>query len=291
MIKAFIKRLVPTPIKRLIPYSIIENFGIALQNFNFNPPIIVYQMGKVGSKTIYMSLKNAHLPNPIYHVHFLSHDGIRNAEEYILSKKSVVPSHIRRGKILRKKIDKTKDAQWKIITLVREPVIRDISSLFENLELLYPDLIDENGDMKKSDAIEFLQKRLMNYDESTSYTCKWFDREIKSVFSIDVYAYPFNHHDGFTIIHDKGVEVLVLRLEDLDKSFNNALIKFLDLESPIKMLKSNVGENKKYAVAYRHVLENITLPKSVCAKIYSSKYARHFYSENMRNQFIQKWSK
>ena len=41
-------------------------------------PIIIYQMGKVGSKTIRVSLKSLGLENPIYHSHILTAD--RNVE-------------------------------------------------------------------------------------------------------------------------------------------------------------------------------------------------------------------
>jgi len=68
--------------KNLIPASFVESLKIRFRNFNTNPPILIYQMGKVGSTTILKSLKNAQIQNPVYHIHFLSSDGIRNAERY-----------------------------------------------------------------------------------------------------------------------------------------------------------------------------------------------------------------
>lgn len=283
MIKALIKR-------KLISLSVVEKLKINTQNFIKNPPIIIYQMGKVGSSTVLNSLKNVDLPNPVHHVHFLSHNGIKNAEKYFLRLKNpIIPHHIKLSKILRKKIDKTKDRRWKIITLIREPIGRDISDFFENVETQHPNLIDENGNVKKSQAIEFLQKKFMNYDELTNYTCTWFDKELKIAFNIDIYAYPFNHRKGFTIIRNKNIEILILKLEDIDRSFNNGVKEFLNLNCYIKMLKANVAKDKKYSIAYKYVLKNIVIPKPVCIKIYSSKYANHFYSESMRSEFIKKW--
>ena len=115
--------------------------------------------------------------------------------------------------------------------------------------------------------------------------------ELRSVFNIDVFAYRFDHHEGFIIIRDKNVEVLILRLEDLANSFNSAISEFLNPDKPIQMSQANVGKDKRYSGEYRYVLENITIPKSVCTKIYSSRYAKHFYSESMRNELIQKWSR
>ena len=288
-------RLIKAFVKKLIPPSIIENFKIGIQDFHSNPPILIYQMGKVGSSTLSRSLESAHLPNSIYSVHRLSHEGIKRsaAEQRVRALYDPVLSNLAKvSKTLRKKIDKTDaNARWKVITLVRDPISRTISAFFENMKRVYPILIDENGAVKKSFALEFLKVWFMNYDESRDSIGTWFDKELKNVFKIDVYAYPFNHRDGFTIIRDRNVEVLIIRLEDLNQNLSHALTTFLNLERPIEMLKANVSEDKECAAAYRYVLENITIPKPICIKIYSSKYAKHFYNESMRNEFIQKWSR
>lgn len=292
MIKTLLKKTVRKSIKKLIPSSTFENLRIQLKDFHAIPPIIVYTMGKVGSSTVYATLQNANPPNPIYHVHFLSHDGIKKAEKYHLRSKRVTPPHhIQLSKALRKKIDKAKGVQWQIIALVREPISRDISDLFQNIKSFYPHLIDENGNIRESDCLEFLQKMFMNYNELTDYACTWFDRELKSTFKVDVYAHPFNHGDGFTIIRDKNTEVLILRLEDMNYNLSTALTEFLNIDMPIQIVKSNIGENKQYSAEYKDILANILIPKSVCYRIYSSRYAKHFYSESMREVLVRRWSR
>ena len=93
-----------------------------------------------------------------------------------------VDSGIKFGKILLKKIEKNKEkVHWRIITLVREPISRGISDLFQDVERFFPDLIDGNGKVEKSRAIELLQERFRNYDESTDYVCAWFDRVKKCI--------------------------------------------------------------------------------------------------------------
>lgn len=248
-------------------------------------------MGKVGSTSLLRSLKNAKLPYPIYRAHRLSYEGIKEAEDHYLSLQPIIPRHVRLYPILRRKIeeDKTK-VNWRIITSVREPISREISDFFENVEVDWPNLIDENGRLETNNTIDFLRNMLINYDESSDYASTWFDKELKTVFNIDVYSYLFNHNDGFTILGERNVKVLILRKEDLDRSFDTAIMRFLDLDKPIRMVRSNVGKDKKYTKEYAYVLENITIPESVCTRFYSSKYARHFYTETMRNEFIQKWS-
>src|SRR5581483_6633723 len=52
------------------------------KKFGINSPIIVFQMGKVGSSSVYDALRNLDLDVPIYHAHVLNRfdvyaDGVR----------------------------------------------------------------------------------------------------------------------------------------------------------------------------------------------------------------------
>jgi hypothetical protein len=98
-------------------------------------------MGKVGSKTITKSLKSLNLNMPIYHSHLLTQKRIHETEQK-RKKFFGTPrqSYLQRSWLnlfLRKQIDKglTDNKQWKIITLTREPIARNISTFFENLEV------------------------------------------------------------------------------------------------------------------------------------------------------------
>lgn len=271
--------------------SLKEMLEFYVRDFDANPPIVIYQMGKVGSSSVYRSLSNSRLPNPVYQVHFLSEKGIREAEQYFLTlEMPVTAQHIKRSKLLRKAMVKRQERgkRWKIITLVREPIGRDISDFFENVHKYYPYLIDEPGKIKREESIRHLQEIFMNYDPATDYACTWFDCELRNAFDIDVYNHPFNHADGFTIIRDKGIDLLILRLEDINRCFSKALTEFL--EEPVSMAKANISATKPYWDDYKWVKENIVLPRYVCSLIYSTKYATHFYNERMRIQFIEKYS-
>ena len=64
-------------------------------------------MGKVGSATIKNSLENLRMPNAIHHVHFLSWEGLKEAEDYCANRTNgKVPEHIINGKRLRYQIDR-----------------------------------------------------------------------------------------------------------------------------------------------------------------------------------------
>ena len=273
--------------------SFKERSEFYLRNFDANPPVVIYQMGKVGSSSVYRSLSNSRLLNPVYQVHFLSEKGIREAEQYFLSlEMPVTAQHIKRSKLLKKAMVKRQETgkRWKIITLVREPIARDISDFFENVYQYYPYLIDDWGGVKREESLIHLKKMFMKYDPATDYACTRFDCELRNAFDIDVYNYPFNHADGFTIIRDKGIDLLILRLEDINRCFSKALTEFLEVEEPVSMAKANISATKPYWDDYKWVKDNIVLPRYVCSLIYSTKYVTHFYNEGMRSQFIEKYS-
>lgn len=87
-----------------------------------------------------------------------------------------MPVHLSRSKFLRKKIDSHQDRRWKIITLVREPIGRYISSLFQNLSDINPRLINPDGSINTEEVNQFLQNYLIEFIENTDFACSWFDK-------------------------------------------------------------------------------------------------------------------
>lgn len=276
-------------IKLLSPYR-YESIKIDIKSLINCPPILVYQMGKVGSTTVYNSLKEANIENPVYHLHSLSLDKLNKEAELCDRQKIPLYGEIKIGKILSKKIKEGKPIPWKIITLVREPIGNQISHIFQQPFLFNPDLLDRDNRIENSHAIEFIRAKLENFDPERDYIATWFDKELKAMLGINIYDRPFDRHKGFTIFRQENFEILVLRLEDLNKNFDEAITQFLSLENPIKMSHSNIRKNKKYSNTYKYVLENIKISRLACENIYSSKYARHFYEEDRIEKLIKKWS-
>lgn len=275
---------------KLISSARYENLKINIKTLMNHPPILVYQMGKVGSSTVYYSLKSG-IHNPIYHLHSLNKESLRNQEELCKSRNFSVYPEVKIGKILAQRIEKDKTKPWKIITLTREPISNRISHLFQNPRLFNPNLLNENGKIEESFAVEYILNTFKNFNESTDYIANWFDRELKQTFDINVYNYPFNYQKGFTIIRSNRADVLILKLEDLNQNFNQAMSEFLGIKFSGNLIDTNVRKNSRYSSVYKHVVKTIVIPKSLCEMIYSTKYATHFYSPQMRDELIRKWSR
>lgn len=252
------------------------------------PPILVYQMGKVGSSTVYNSLVNRSLPNSVLHIHFLS-DSLpeyKNAHE----RAGVFPApyHLFLGDALRKMLKIKQDVPVKIISLVRDPVAVVISSLFENTYFNKALCHADSDDIDPKKAIDHLNIYFQDPD-CFRYIDEWFDRELKSVFDIDVFTVPFPVEKGYATYCNKSVQALVIRLEDLTEKGPEAIADFLGLDALVDMQLKNVRSEVRQSDSYKSVLKSICLDKDLCREIYSSRFVKHFYSAEMIAGFMSRW--
>ena len=246
-------------------------------------------MGKVGSSTIKKSLNNANLSNFIEQVHFLSWPAIQSIEKNYIKQNKPVPSHIRLGKLLRQQIDQSLGRiRFKIISLVRDPVARDISDVFQNIERDMPHIVNLDQKQASDEIQRHILEMLYQFDETTDYACTWFDNELKDVFHFDIFLPPFDKHQGYQIFSTQYADILVIRLENLTTCHKKAFHEFLGLKN-FTLSYENQGKNKWYSDVYDLILEKIDIPDFILNNIYNSRYAKHFYTEHERLEFNKKW--
>ena len=266
-------------------------------------PLIIYTMGKVGSQTVHRSLLASRLDMPIYHVHFLTQDLI---DEYLEKRKQFLGTekygrlkHIWLYEYLRKCIDDgLHGKRWHIITLTREPISRNISDFFENIEAepldaghryhvkSDPDFYDFEIEVNVEDMSELVQLFLERLDHDAP--AEYFDQELKSVFDIDVFSGEFPTSKGYKIYKGQQADVLLIRLEDLNDCAGEAFKDFLGIDE-FTLTDANIGNEKASAPLYRKFKDSIVLPESYVERMYGSKYMRHFYSDEEIARFRAKW--
>lgn len=254
---------------------------------------IVYQMGKVGSSTIFESLRGVAGSIPVYKVHYLSDQGVDRGRRFYASLKRKVPvPHEAATEQLRRRMREQPGTVWKVVSLVREPIARDISAYVQMVDVLHPELLGADGPridrIARAATVQF-----MTFDENDSYTCTWFDYEIGPVLGIDVYAHPFDHTNGYLRIRQGNVDLLVLRLEDLNRNCERVLSEFTGQR--VRMVRASSRSPEKLQEAYtedvyRRIVRKVIVPARVCARVYGSRYARHFYTRDELLAYAAKWS-
>jgi hypothetical protein len=251
-------------------------------------PVVVFQMGKVGSKSVESSLKRYDFGAPICHSHLLNNlDQVESHIRTARANPSQSLAEIRHGKQLRKVLLGSPYLQNRVVTMVRDPVARNISAFFENIAEYVPDYRERQtaGELAIGTLIETF---LAQYEHDIPLN--WFDCQLRPVFDVDVYAEPFPKDRGYAIYSGPRASVLLLKLERLKECAAPAMKEFLGIEDFV-LTNTNVGEDKDYRDVYRAFVDAIRLPASYLDRMYDSRLARHFYTDDEVRRFRSRWSR
>ncbi len=226
-------------------------------------PIIVYQMGKVASMSVYTSLKEQY-PGTTLHRHEL------------------IPTEWQDATLLNHTNNLHKPLL--IISMMRDPIARNISAFFQNFEVITGvKPADSKFSMKELETIYFTNPKM---DHDPPYT--WFDKNIKRHLGIDIFAQPFPKEEGSARFKNGSIEVLLMKAE-IDNTKKEKLIKELTRLNSFELKSSNVGEDKEYAGMYSEFKKSVTIPKEYLDTFYNSPAIKYFYTDAEIESMRKKW--
>ncbi len=278
---------------RYMQIHAMDNYVRSWRRMITENPVFVYQFGKAGSQSVYRGIEACGIP--VEQSHALAYEPAFMGDEmrslYRLFQRSV------------KCWEKVK-----IINLVREPVARDLSNLFELWDVPFIQMF-AHVDHRLSDSIcDLLAHRVVtdrmqlermsaadiHYQYKLRGLCgdifQWYEQEMQEVFQIDVLDYPFDRERGMGIIREGNIEVLVLTLEQLEQN-RDAVGDFLGIGS-FQLCNTNQAECKDYKYLYRNVTRQIRLPDEYLRRYYfDNRFVSHFYTPGMQQEFYRKWKR
>lgn len=238
--------------------------------------ILIYTMGKVGSSTIYHTLRHELPHTHVFQVHFLSDHWLK---EKLPGMDPMFHHNIDDAEQVFNCIRKHPDSPVHIITLVREPLSRDISDIFQNWKANFDSL--ENLDL--DELREFAEQN------DHEYTLNWFDTEFKNFTGFDIYSKPFQKEEGWVISSCSKGPILCITLESFRERADEAFETFLGLKG-VKWIQRNKTSNKKGAGLYEEMMNNFKPSKEHLNRLYSHKLVTHFYPEEQISLFRRRWS-
>jgi len=246
------------------------------------PIVLVYQMGKVGSTSIYRSLQAKYFRRfELHHTHFLNADYALELEmerqRYGWQPFAVYD----KTRILSRVLVKPK-YPLNIITMVRDPISRNISAYFNNLHLVWG--VSDAYEQKTLDELAqgFWER------ETHALPIEWLDREFRDILGMDVYAHPFPHDAGVQHLQHKNHNFLIMRLDLADEIKEKSVRQFLGIDH-FEITRANTAEAKAYASAYKRFLHEVEIPEWYIDQMLNSQFARHFFSEDERQQRMAYW--
>lgn len=233
----------------------------AFRYFAFSPLyqneiILIYQPGKVASTSLYRTIQK--YGRHVLHCHDLDKIGSNDDDLYRLL-------NLQSGKI---------------ISLVREPIARRISEMWQGIPYADRYAFDADFyDIENNYFYQGIQGALSEFE--------WFDLQIKRLFKIDVYSYPFDKEKGYTFIKEGKIELLLIKVEKLNE-LEDVIGRFLNIQN-FRLYNDNVGNQKSYRFALQSYKENFMVSQELLETIYEHEYVKHFYSEQERNGYYRKW--
>lgn len=243
--------------------------------------VVTHTYGKVGSTAIHKAISQ--LPGfASFQTHFISEAGIADALRFHQEEHD--PIHMLQGEALRREMQAHPDRPIRVITLVRDPVARAVSDLFEN-----PALLGANGDVRQLPIEAMVAIAAEQVLSSLAYTEQWFDRELSGLLGFDFFTRGFDRKEGFEIHRQERFELLAGKLERLSENGASYLGRFLDLGRDFPIPRSRARSATGEAALYDQVRRSLKLPAEVLDQVYSSRICRHFYTPEELEGFRQLW--
>lgn len=256
-----------------LPYKIHRALKVYSNLYLFRKkPILIYTPGRVGSTGLYMSLDE--LGQFVIHIHTL--DAVEIESKNHPGTTSWAYKHI---------IKAGRPAD--VITLMRDPTALIISDFFNKLKWL-----SEVPKAELNLPVDELRNLFYTryFDENRHIEkLNWYDSEIRTTLGLDVYAHDFNIEQQYDSFAQGNYRLLMLRTESDDAIKAKAVSEFLNIP-PFTIKRVNEAEKRNYAKVYKAFKDGLSVPEKHLETIYTSAYARHFFSPAERESYRIQWS-
>ena len=237
---------------------------------------VVFTMGKVSSSSISTAIKRAGLP--CHDVHSLNDEHLKLMARKFLDHGEFPPRHV------------CVSMAWKgseigvrtrcfYITLVREPVARNLSAFFQNLHEFSHGKTAVNDEL----ASKTFEKFRGEYNHNVAGT--WFDREFNGEVGIDVFNHKFEKSQKFAVNVRRNFAVFRIDAPTLVKQ---AVLSRV-FGRRIHIQRTNDSSAKDYAELYNRVRRIARFDEAFLDKIYSTRFAKHFWTKRELDQFKAYW--
>jgi len=232
---------------------------------------IVYSDGHAGTASLHYSLLEQGF-RPAFHLHMLCPENIKT-----------IPHYPRNVPLIYYKALVEKKRQMKIISMVRNPVDRNVSGFFRGL--------GQSGLYSKKMTVKKAVEEFTEYYEDYEPRDDWFSTEMEPALGIDVYSQPFPAEKGYLHIRKDNIDLLILRLELDNSARESILCDFLPADSFSWNRLRNSAKSSIYFPLYKKFREQAVLPEDLLKKFISIRYARHFYTDTELEQSIRFWTR
>lgn len=230
----------------------------------------VYTMGKVGSSSISRSIAEA--GRGCIDIHTLDRTRLLRQARRQIEADTLINPHVATAMVwLRRGVREPERCTY--ITAVRDPVERNLSAYFQNLDF---QSADQGAVTRQFD--HFIE----SYPHDVPVY--WFDSEFKRFLGIDVLTRPF---DKQRRVYREDQQLLVLRLDAAPGTMEAELSAVLGTR--VRMRQANIGADKGYAELYRAVKKIARYDSAHLDALYDTPFARAFWTDEELEDLRRRW--
>jgi len=242
--------------------------------------ILIYQMGKVGSTSLEDSISNS------IHLHTLYLDNhtckprqaglfgcgwhfyINKCKQHLIN-------------LMLRKAIKSRE-KTKVITLFRQPLQRNISMFFHDLDAY---VFNAQSNLLKSKVPALMTRQqegnilfdIFEKQFDHSYPLNWFDKEFERLWGINIYQQPFNKDLGYSYISKGNIELLCIDMSKLNESLPE-ISHFVG--ETVKLSTKNQASAKWYGTLYSDFKKHYKPSDKIQSLITNSKMNKHFIEDD-----------
>ena len=240
-------------------------------------PVIVHTAPKSGSTSVEAALRRAGVAT--LKAHFLGPAHERAGERWRARGLAPPLHHHAEARLLRH-LSAPGGRRMRVVTLVRDPVARVVSSAFQAPELWrVPDAGPE-------EIAADLARRFVRRAE-TDAPLRWLARDLEPAWGLDLRAEGFDARGGATRYAAGRADVLLLKTEALDRHAAT-LSEFVG--RPLTLSRENVRAEGPRAALYAEVRARLRLSGAALDRLYASEWVRLIYTEAEIAGFRDRWS-
>jgi Putative capsular polysaccharide synthesis protein len=226
--------------------------------------VLVWSKGKVGSSSVCATLRQYGFD--AVQVHYLSDLNLT----YLMNETycdQILPDNIVASLRVLHGIDRGfYKPPFRVVTLVRDPLARNVSAYFQNLQHF--------SGARALDAEAHVRRFLDTYPHSVALD--WFDTDLRAVTGVDFRERAFDRDRGWSVWRSERFHLLLLRTEQPDEVKLRAMSEFIG--APIThMIRDNEAVNKDYGDLYTSFMRAFAAPRAYLDYLYDSDLCAKFW--------------
>ncbi len=250
--------------------------------------IAIHQMGKVGSRSLVKAVTDLKRW-PCFHTHVLNPAKNKaidpSSPPSIPPGHSEIPAHIGEAREVRSQfIDQGRPVG--VITAIREPIARNASAFFQNLDA-FSKLADYEFDREDPDQLYDVFRRYYPHHQPQ----RWIERELNEVFGVDALAEPFPEA-GWVEIDAAPHRILIVKTSLEDDGKARALRTFLGVDD-LTVARVNVTKAKaewsERETLLDQFLSRVGRDEQYLDRMLELPMAGHFFSDDERSAIRTHW--